>query len=460
MNRASIKKLIVSAVILVVLAGGGYYLYTTKFKTNTATQSRYLPQTATTGTINVTVTGTGSVSSQSTQDVVIPNNGTLTNFKVTTGSIITAGTSLGSVVDPTLQPQIQTDQLKLNQAKQQLTQLQQKETADTTSDQSKINEANQQLTEDQANPKIDQATIDKDNNAITDANNTLTNDTNTDNNNIANQNITIQQAQATLNNDNTTLSKENMIAPISGTFENVANQNGDTVQSGKTLGTIMDLSKLEVVVSVDELDISKVQVGQKATISMPDVPGKTYTGTVASIPDSGTTTNNVTNYNVVITLDDSTGLKLGMNGNVTINVQTKNNVVMVPSTAIITRGGNKYVMEPSSSSNSSSSQNRSSSYGGGQNGSGSYGGGKIGQSAGKLVEVQTGISNQNDVEITSGLEAGQKILIQLPSISSSTSSRSGGGMGGYGGYGGGGMGGYGGGGFGGGSGKSSGGGGH
>jgi HlyD family secretion protein len=458
MNRASLKKLIISALILVVLIGGGYYLYSTKIKAKTATQSRYITEQATKGTMIVTVTGTGSVASQTTEDIVIPNNGTLTNFKVTTGSIITAGTSLGSVVDPTLASQIQIDQLKLNQANQQLAQLQQKATSDISSDQAKINTANQQLAQDQANPKIDQATIDKDNNAITDAQNTLTNDTNTDNNNIANQNITIQQAQATLNNDNTTLSKENMIAPISGTFENVTNQNGDTVQSGKTLGTIMDLSKLEVVVAVDELDISKVHVGQKANITFSALPDNNYTGTVASIPDSGTNTNNVTNYNVVVTLDNSTGLKIGMNGNITINVQTKNNVVMVPSAAIITRNGQKYVMEPSTSNKSSSSQKGSNSYGGGQNGSSSYGGGKsgqsAGQSAGKLVQVQTGISNQNYVEITSGLNAGQQILIQLPSVSSSTSSSKSGG------YGGGGMGGYGGGGFGGGSGRSGGGGGY
>lgn len=428
MNRASLKKLIISALILVVIAGGGYYLYATKFKASSTAQSRYITEQASTGTINVTVTGTGAVSSQATSDVIIPANGTLSNFKVTTGSIITQGTSLGSVVDSSLNNQVTTDQLKLSQAKQQLTQLQQKQANDASLDQAKINQAKQQLAEDQANPKIDQSTIDKDNNDITTAQNALTNDTNSDNNNIANQNLTIQQAQTTLNNDNTSLSKDNIIAPISGTFENVANGNGDTVQSGKTLGTIVDLTKLQVQVAVDELDISKVKVGQKANITFADVAGKTYTGTVASIPDSGTTSNNVTTYNVVVTIDDSTGLKLGMNGNVTINVQTKDNIVMVPSAAIQTINGNKYVLE--ASSNGSGSSN--SSYSGNSKGSSSYsGGGKNAQSAGKLVEIQTGISNQNYVEVTSGLDDGQKVLVKLPSVSSSSSS--GGGRGGFGG---------------------------
>jgi HlyD family secretion protein len=436
MNRASLKKIIISALIVVVIAGGGYYLYVTKFKTKTTTSSRYITEQATKGTLKVTVAGTGSVSSASTKDISIPSSGTLTGFKVSTGSAITQGTSIGSVTDSSLQTQITTDQNKLTEAKQQLTQLQQKSSTDNQSDQSKITQANDQLTQDKANPKVDQATLDKDNGAVTDAQNALSNDTLSDNNSISNQNLTIQQAQATINNDYSTLSKDNIIAPISGTFENVANANGDSVQSGKTLGTIMDLTHLELQVAIDELDISKIALGQKVDITFADVPGKKYTGTVAGIPDSGTSTNSVTTYNIAVTIDDSTGLKLGMNANASINVQSKDNVIMVPSNAIQTVNGNKYVMEPSTSSSSSASSGSgsgSASGYGGRSGSYSSGSGSSGsKSAGKLVEVQTGISNQNDVEITSGLAEGQSLLVQLPNVSTTTSSSSRSGSGGSG----------------------------
>lgn len=429
MNRASLKKIIISALIFVVIAGGGYYLYVTKIKAKVATQTRYITEQATKGTLKVTVSGTGAVSSASTKDVIIPSNGTLTNFKVSTGSAITQGTSLGSVVDSNLQNQIKTDQSKLAEAKQQLTQAQQKSSSDSQSAQAKITQASDQLTEDKAKPNIDQATLDKDNNAISDAQNSLTNDSNSDNNSITNDNLAIEQAQSTVDNDNTTLNKENMIAPISGIFENVANGNGDSVQSGKTLGTIMDLTHLQLQVAVDELDISKIALGQKVDLTFADVPSKNYTGTVASIPDSGTSTNSVTTYNIVVTIDDSTGLKLGMNANASINVQSKDNTLMLPSNAIQTVSGKKYVMEPSTSSTSTSS-----SYGSGGSsskyGSSSSSSRSGGTKAGKLVEVQTGISNQNDVEITSGLSEGQKVLVQLPTVSTSaSSSRSGGGSG-------------------------------
>ncbi len=448
MNRASLKKIIISALIFIVIAGGGYYLYITKFKTKSTTQSKYITEQATKGTLKVTVAGTGVVSSASTADITIPNSGTLTNFKVSTGSAITQGTSLGSVVDQSIQNQINADQDKLTEAKQQLGLAQQKSSTDNQSDESKITQANDQLAEDKSKPNIDQATLDKDNGAITDAQNGLTNDATNDNNNIADQNMSIQQAEATVGNDNTTLSKENMIAPINGIFENVTNANGDSVQSGKTLGTITDLTHLQLQVAVDELDISKIALGQKVDITFADVPGKNYTGTVATIPDSGTSTNSVTTYNVIVTIDSSVGLKLGMNANASINVQSKDNTLMVPSNAIQTVNGKKYVMEPSTSSSHSSS----SSYG--SKGSSSKYGSSSGnsKSAGKLVEVQTGISNQNDIEIISGLAEGQSLLVQLPNVSTSTSSKSGGGMGGSGGYGGG-MGGSGG--FGGGSGGGS-----
>ncbi len=430
MNRASLKKIIISALIFIVIAGGGYYLYVTKIKTKATTQSIYLPETATKGSIKVAVAGTGSVSSASTKDIVIPNNGTLTNFKVSTGSAITQGSSLGSVVDSNLQTQIKTDTSKLAQAKLQLTQAQQKSSNDNQSDQNKITQANDQLTEDKAKPNIDQATLDKDNSAITDAKNALTNDTNNDNNTITNDNLSIQQAGATVDNDNTTLSKENIISPISGTFENATNGNGDSVQAGKTLGTIMDLTHLQLIVAVDELDISKISLGQKVDITFADVPSKKYTGVVAGIPDSGTATNNVTTYNVAVTIDDSTGLKLGMNANASINVQSKDNALIVPSNAIQTRNGKKYVLEPSTSSSSGSTVRNTS--GSSKYGSGS---GSSSKSQTKQVEVQTGLSNQNQIEITSGISEGQQLLVLLPKVSSSTSSsKSGGSMGsGYGG---------------------------
>ncbi|MDD3223168.1 MAG: efflux RND transporter periplasmic adaptor subunit [Clostridium sp.] len=414
MNKASIKKLVTSVIIVVVVATGSYILYITKFKSKTTSQNKFITEKVTKGTMNVTVTGTGTVSSASTKDIVIPNNGALANFSVSTGSIITKGTTIANVVAPNLASQINIDTLKLNQAKQQLSQTQNQGSSQVQNDQAKITESQQKLSEDSANAKTSQSTIDSDNIAVSQAQSTLNNDTNTQNNNIANQNINIQQAQNTLNNDLSTQSSQTIVAPISGTFENVSNQNGDTVQSGKVLGTIEDLSNLQLQVPIDELDISKVQVGQSVSISFDDIKGKTFTGSVTSIPDNGTTSNNVTTYNVLVSINNPSQIKLGMNANVTINVQSKDNALMVPSEAIQTINGKKYILEANSSSkqNSYSRKNSSSS-------------GNASNSSGKLVEVQTGLTNQTDVEITSGAADGQSVLVKLPNVSSTTSGKSG-----------------------------------
>jgi HlyD family secretion protein len=224
---------------------------------------------------------------------------------------------------------------------------------------------------------------------------------------------------------------------------------------------------MKVDVQVDELDISKVKVGQSANISFDAISDKAYTGTVQSISQMGTTTNNVTTYDVIVGVNNPDGVKLGMNANVSINVTSKADALTIPIEALIERNNKKYVMVKSGNSSDATSSNssgqgswsrsgnsgngngsysRSGNSGNGGNGSyskgGSFGGSgngsgngnsRISTSGGKLVEVQTGLQNETTVEITSGLTEGQQVMIQLPQVSSSTSQRSGGGFGGLGG---------------------------
>lgn len=398
MNKILIKKIVIPVTIVIVISFTGYFVYKTKFSSQTSSTNRFITEKVTKGTMNVTVTGTGTVLSAATKDIAIPNNGTLANFSLSAGSTITKGSTIATVVDKTLASQISIDKLKLNQAQQQLSSVQQ-------TDQAKITEAQQKLSEDSSNSKTPSSTIDSDNTNIQQAQNALTNDTNA-------QNINIQQAQNTLNNDLTQQSSETIVAPISGTLENVSNQNGDTVQSGKTLGTIEDLTNLNIQVPIDELDISKVKVGQSVNISFEDIKNQTFTGSVVSIPDNGTTSNNVTTYNVLVSINNPSQIKLGMNANVTVNVQSKANALMVPSDAIQTINGKKYILEATNSSKQYS-------------GSSSYSKGNSSNSKGKLVEVQTGLTNQSDVEIVSGASAGQNVLVKLPNVSSSMSGKSG-----------------------------------
>ena len=184
-----------------------------------------------------------------------------------------------------------------------------------------------------------QSDIDNQNIVVQQAQNTLNNDTSTGTNNINNQKIAIQQAQNTLNNDLETKNKENLTAPINGTVVTVAAQNGDTLQNGKSIATVEDLSNLQLDVPVDELDIDKVKEGQKVEISFDDIKDKKYAGSVVSLSLLGKTTNNVTTYDVLVSIDNPDKVKLGMNANVSIDVQSKDNALFVPSEAVISSGG-------------------------------------------------------------------------------------------------------------------------
>lgn len=247
--------------------------------------------------------------------------------------------------------------------------------------------------------------------------------------------VNIQSAQLDVQNKQSVVDSLTVKAPIDGTVVNIQVQPGDTVGStssrssststassqsssqssqsaqsssagsGTTIATIENTSLLQVQVSVDELDISKVQVGQTATITADAVSGKTYTGKVSSIAADGTVQNGSATFQVMIDMDNSDGLKSGMTANVSILTASKDNVLLLPVEAIQDRNGRKFVLVKDSS-------------------------GAI-----TMKEVTLGIVNVDYAEIVSGLNEGDTVIAQVQTSSSSSSSNRSGfsGMGGFGG---------------------------
>lgn len=99
----------------------------------------------------------------------------------------------------------------------------------------------------------------------------------------------------------------------------------------------------EMIVSVDELDITSVAVGQNVELAMDAITDHTYSGTVSKISQIGTATSGVTVYDVTLTIDGDDQLKLGMNGTATILVEERENVLLVPIAALNTSRGESYV---------------------------------------------------------------------------------------------------------------------
>ncbi|HHW56826.1 MAG TPA: HlyD family efflux transporter periplasmic adaptor subunit [Clostridia bacterium] len=168
-----------------------------------------------------------------------------------------------------------------------------------------------------------------------------------------------------------------------------------------------------VNLSVDETDIKNVKVGQKAQLTTDDLPGKIFTGTVSQVSQLPTIQNGVASYNVTIQVDPSEDLLLGMSMNVTITVAEKENVLLLPIQAVQTNGNRQYVIlytedmkNQNFTNNSSSNTNNMRNL-----------------FRNNIKFVETGIHNDNFVEIVSGVQEGDKVLIPSTSSLTNTNNR-------------------------------------
>ncbi|MFZ5351653.1 MAG: efflux RND transporter periplasmic adaptor subunit [Bacillota bacterium] len=214
------------------------------------------------------------------------------------------------------------------------------------------------------------------------------------------------------------LDEYSILSPIDGTVLEKNFKAGDSVNGSGTNAVLMkvaDISKMKFTVSIDELDISKVSVGQKASITADALPDKVFEGVVTSIAVLGNSQNGVTSYPVEITINEPGQLKPGMNVNAEILVESKKNVLYVPMAAITKLRGKTFVTVKDT--NAEEQTNHQS-----QGGNAQYN-----KSASKntmqgriMREVEVGINNDDYIEIISGLEEGETVV--LPVTSQNTNS--------------------------------------
>jgi HlyD family secretion protein len=149
----------------------------------------------------------------------------------------------------------------------------------------------------------------------------------------------VEQAQAALNYAGINLKYTRILSPVRGTVISRNIDVGQTVAASfqtPTLFTIaQDLTKMQIDTSVDEADIGKVKAGQKATFTVDAYPELTFTGKVSVVRNAPITVQNVVTYDAVITMDNKDlKLKPGMTANVSIETESKKNVLRVPNAAL------------------------------------------------------------------------------------------------------------------------------
>jgi len=396
MGKKNIIRIAVAVVVLAVI-GGGYYYIKAASTAKAKSAVKYTTVKAKKGTIAVTIQSTGTVSAATSDDILSSNNGTISSINVKEGDTVKKGQTIGFINDTTLQQSVDSAQLKVDQDNTAIANNKTTLTQSVNSAELKVQQDNITIAGNKDPQKVDSNNIQlqKDKEDLSTKTAQLANAEST--------NSQLVQDQTDLTNKNAQLAKQTVTSPIDGVIVTMNFKNSDTVQSGKTIATVVDMKSLQINAQVDELDISNVKNGQKATITFDALTGKTYTGTVSKVSQLGTTTNNVTNYAVYVAIDNPAGIKIGMNGNVNITVSSKDNVITLSLDAIQTINAKKYVLTsiPQITNKNSKTINTS-----------------------NMKEVTTGLTNQTNVEISSGLADGDTVYIQMPTVSTSTTSTS------------------------------------
>lgn len=156
---------------------------------------------------------------------------------------------------------------------------------------------------------------------------------------LENANIGIEEAELSLKTQKEQMKRYTIEAPIAGQVITKSKKQGDTIdpatdtQAGP-MATIYDMTYLTFQLNIDELQIHKVLVNQKVSITTEAFPEKTFTGVIERISLKGITNNGVTSYPVVVKVEDYGSLLPGMNVTGKIIIEEADQVLTVPSSAL------------------------------------------------------------------------------------------------------------------------------
>src|SRR5688500_2035897 len=154
---------------------------------------------------------------------------------------------------------------------------------------------------------------------------------------VARANMT--SAQISLQKARQNLSYTNIYSPIDGVVVERAMDVGQTVAASLSAPKLFvianDLSRMQILASVDESDIGKIVAGQPVTFTVQSFPDRQFTGTVEQVRLNSTTLNNVVSYTAVVSVANEDGKLLpGMTASVKLVTASADSVLTVPATAL------------------------------------------------------------------------------------------------------------------------------
>lgn len=159
----------------------------------------------------------------------------------------------------------------------------------------------------------------------------------------------VDRAAANLNEEEIQLTYASITAPIDGIVAFVSTQEGETVVASlnaPTFVNLIDLRKLEVTVFVDETDIGRINVGQRAKFTVDTFANHFFDGRVREIHPKAVIKDNVVNYEVILDIEEKKVAKLRpeMTANVVITTGTRKKVLTLPKEAIKRKGKKTFIV--------------------------------------------------------------------------------------------------------------------
>jgi HlyD family secretion protein len=205
--------------------------------------------------------------------------------------------------------------------------------------------------------------------------------------------LSVTQREHTLRDARETLANYFVRAPFNGTVATVAVRKGDSITSGTAVSTFITKDKIAEI-SLNEVDVAKVSVGQSVTLTFDAVDGLTITGKVIDVSTIGTVSQGVVTYAVKINFDTNDDrVRSGMSVSAAVVTEVKHDVVLVPNSAIKTQGNQSYVevFAPPLLADTGAQ-------------------GTISGTPPARVLVVTGASNDTATEILSGIDVGAQVV--------------------------------------------------
>jgi len=219
---------------------------------------------------------------------------------------------------------------------------------------------------------------------------------------IESSKLTIQQRKNAFTDAQEKLADYTIRAPFAGTIAAVNIKKSDTVSSGTVITTLIARQKIAEI-SLNEVDIAKVKIGQKATITFDAIEGLGITGEVVEIDAIGTVSQGIVSYNLKISFDTQDDrVKPGMSISAAIITNIKQEVLLVPNSAVKVQGDTSFVELLDTREGAAASGTQ----------------GIAPATPPRAQTVAIGITNDTSTEIISGLQEGEYVVTRTITPSS------------------------------------------